>query len=160
MKSGGLCPNDIPGFDGLNSPRIDALVGIAHPHGMKQPLFVVFGVCVTLFNCLAADEKHELTDGERAQLQRDKLIITGHSYRQVFSPYVFSEKPVFITTDSVSEYNKTCGLFEWTKGPEKLRRIIQLTQSYQSQTHINQGNVALAAGMELGVALTHVHSDY
>jgi phage-related protein len=37
--------------------------------------------------------------------------------------------------DFVSEHNKTCGPFVWTKGPEKLRRIIQLTKSYQIQTH-------------------------
>ena len=35
----------------------------------------------------------------------------------------------------VSEYNKTCGPYIWTKAPEKLRRIIQLTQSDQIQTH-------------------------
>ena len=33
----------------------------------------------------------------------------------------------------VEEYNKCCGPFEWTKGPEKLRRIIELTQQWQSQ---------------------------
>ena len=26
----------------------------------------------------------------------------------------------------IQEYNKRCGPFEWTKGPEKLRRIIEL----------------------------------
>jgi hypothetical protein len=29
--------------------------------------------------------------------------------------------------------NKQCGPFEWTKGPEKLRRIIELTEQWQSQ---------------------------
>jgi hypothetical protein len=33
----------------------------------------------------------------------------------------------------VEEYNKCCGPFEWTKGPEKLRRIIALTEQWQSQ---------------------------
>jgi hypothetical protein len=28
----------------------------------------------------------------------------------------------------IQEYNKRCGPFEWTKGPEKLRRIIELTE--------------------------------
>lgn len=37
--------------------------------------------------------------------------------------------------DFVKEYNKTCGPFVWTKGPEKLQRIIKLTQKYQNQTH-------------------------
>lgn len=37
----------------------------------------------------------------------------------------------------VREYNKTCGPFVWTKGPEKLQRIIELTQAYQAQTHKN-----------------------
>ena len=33
----------------------------------------------------------------------------------------------------VQEYNKCCGPFEWTKGPEKLRRIIELTEQWQSK---------------------------
>ena len=31
----------------------------------------------------------------------------------------------------VQTYNKTCGPFTWTKGPEKLSRIIQLTKLAQ-----------------------------
>ena len=37
--------------------------------------------------------------------------------------------------DFVAQYNKTCGPFTWTKGPEKLTRIIELTKSYQTDTH-------------------------
>jgi hypothetical protein len=33
----------------------------------------------------------------------------------------------------VEEYNKWCGPFEWTKGPEKLRKIIELTEQRQSK---------------------------
>ena len=33
----------------------------------------------------------------------------------------------------VQEYNKRCGPFEWTKGPEKLRRIIELTEQWRSE---------------------------
>ena len=33
----------------------------------------------------------------------------------------------------IKEYNKRCGPFEWTKGPDKLRRIIELTEQWQSQ---------------------------
>src|SRR3977135_4435131 len=33
----------------------------------------------------------------------------------------------------IQEYNKRCGPFEWTKGSEKLRRIIELTEQWQSQ---------------------------
>jgi transposase len=32
-----------------------------------------------------------------------------------------------------AEYNKHCQPFVWTKGPEKLQRIIELTRAYQSQ---------------------------
>jgi transposase len=32
----------------------------------------------------------------------------------------------------IQAYNKRCGPFEWTKGPEKLRRIIELTEQWQS----------------------------
>jgi transposase len=31
----------------------------------------------------------------------------------------------------VDQYNKTCGPYLWTKGPEKLKKIIELTQSFQ-----------------------------
>jgi hypothetical protein len=68
---------------------------------MKKAVLVVLGVVTTLISCSAADGNHELTDADRSQLQRDKLIITGRTYQQVFSPYVYSGKPVFITTDSV-----------------------------------------------------------
>lgn len=37
--------------------------------------------------------------------------------------------------DFVKEYNKTCGPFVWTKGPDKLKKIIQLTKSYQRSMH-------------------------
>jgi hypothetical protein len=38
----------------------------------------------------------------------------------------------FLTT-FIEEYNKCCGPFEWTKGPEKFRRIIELTEQWQSK---------------------------
>ena len=31
----------------------------------------------------------------------------------------------------VTSYNKSCGPYVWTKGPEKLQRIIELTKSFQ-----------------------------
>lgn len=34
--------------------------------------------------------------------------------------------------DFVEQYNKECGPFTWTKGPDKLKRIIQLTKEYQA----------------------------
>ena len=36
----------------------------------------------------------------------------------------------------IQEYNKRCGPFEWTKGPDKLRRIIELTDQWQSQQYV------------------------
>lgn len=68
---------------------------------MKKRLVPFTCVAALLGSICAAEEKRDLTEAERAQLQRDKLIITDHTYRQVFSPYVFSQKPVFITADSV-----------------------------------------------------------
>lgn len=35
----------------------------------------------------------------------------------------------------VEHYNKTCGPYIWTKGPEKLKKIIELTQSFQTSMH-------------------------
>jgi transposase len=37
--------------------------------------------------------------------------------------------------DFVKEYNKQCGPFTWTKGPDKLKKIIQLTQEYQNKMY-------------------------
>lgn len=39
--------------------------------------------------------------------------------------------------DFVEQYNKTCGPYIWTKGPEKLKRIIELTKAYQDSLHIH-----------------------
>ena len=36
----------------------------------------------------------------------------------------------------IEEYNCRCGPFEWTKGPEKLKRIIKLTKQVQ-QSHLH-----------------------
>lgn len=68
---------------------------------MKRVLIPV--ACLAAFVCSSPAEevKQSLTDAGRAQLQRDKLIITDRTYQQIFSPYVFSEEPVFITADSV-----------------------------------------------------------
>lgn len=33
----------------------------------------------------------------------------------------------------IEEYNKKCGPFTWTKGPEKLKKIIQLTKKFQAE---------------------------
>lgn len=37
--------------------------------------------------------------------------------------------------DFVEQYNKSCGPYVWTKGPDKLRKIIELTQEFQNQMH-------------------------
>ena len=37
----------------------------------------------------------------------------------------------------VEQYNKSCGPFVWTKGPKKLKRIIELTKAYQAGLHTN-----------------------
>jgi len=35
------------------------------------------------------------------RLARDKVVVTGERFRQVFSPYIGSELPVFVTSDSI-----------------------------------------------------------
>jgi len=35
----------------------------------------------------------------------------------------------------IEEYNKKCGPFTWTKGPKKLKKIIQLTKEHQAQLY-------------------------
>ncbi|MFN0129054.1 MAG: DUF3160 domain-containing protein, partial [Verrucomicrobiales bacterium] len=48
-----------------------------------------------------AAEPDGLTTEQRGQLARDKIIVTGETWRQIFSPYIFAGQPVFITSDSV-----------------------------------------------------------
>ena len=48
-----------------------------------------------------AEQKAGLSEAEQVQLQRDKILITNNTYRQIFSAYVFNNEPVFITSDSV-----------------------------------------------------------
>lgn len=36
-----------------------------------------------------------------------------------------------------AQYNKTCGPYVWTKGPEKLQKIIELTRAFQKQLNTN-----------------------
>lgn len=36
--------------------------------------------------------------------------------------------------DYITLYNQKCGPFTWTKGPEKLKKIIKLTQKFQKET--------------------------
>jgi transposase len=37
--------------------------------------------------------------------------------------------------DFIQQYNKRCGPFEWTKAPEKLQRIIELTEQWQAKQY-------------------------
>ncbi len=43
----------------------------------------------------------DLTPEQRAQLAKDKIMVTDQTWRQIFSPYIFAGQPVFITSDSV-----------------------------------------------------------
>lgn len=68
---------------------------------MRKPLLVTALLVAMLGGSRADDEgNRELTDAQRAQLQRDKILLTDRSYRQIFTPYVFLEKPPFITADA------------------------------------------------------------
>ena len=60
-------------------------------------------------------------------------ILTGQGLQQ--SVHRSNRELVRFLREFVSEYNRTCGPFVWTKGPEKLRRIIQLTKSYHNPMH-------------------------
>lgn len=39
--------------------------------------------------------------------------------------------------DFAKQYNQNCGPYVWTKGPEKLKKIIELTQAFQNQSNTN-----------------------
>ena len=58
-------------------------------------------------------------------------ILTRQGLRQAVHQSA-KELEQFLKT-FIEVYNQRCGPFEWTKGPEKLRRIIELTEQWQSQ---------------------------
>jgi len=71
---------------------------------MKATGYLRWLGCVVLWGTIAAlgkDESPSLSDAGRQQLQRDKVVITPKTYRQVFSAYGPENSPFFITTDCV-----------------------------------------------------------
>ena len=46
-------------------------------------------------------QKHELGAREIEQLAKDKVLVTNQAFKQVFTPYLASDVPLFITSDSV-----------------------------------------------------------
>ncbi|BCU79168.1 hypothetical protein llg_38830 [Luteolibacter sp. LG18] len=50
---------------------------------------------------IAKDEPRPLSEAAQQQFQRDKVVITPKTYRQVFSAYEPENSPFFITTDCV-----------------------------------------------------------
>ena len=58
-------------------------------------------------------------------------ILTRQGLRQAVHQSA-KELEQFLKT-FIEVYNQRCGPFEWTKGTEKLRRIIELTEQWQSQ---------------------------
>ena len=73
---------------------------------------------------IARSRKTAVNIAKRAQML--VLASRGLSNRQIALELGANEHVV-------QEYNKRCGPFEWTKGPEKLRRIIELTEQWQSE---------------------------
>lgn len=59
-------------------------------------------------------------------------ILTRNGLRQSVHRSV-KELEKFLYT-FIEEYNKKCGPFTWTKGPEKLKKIIQLTEKFQQES--------------------------
>lgn len=51
---------------------------------------------------------------------------------------------VHFLKDFVKQYNRNCGPFVWTKGPLKLKKIIELTHAFQNTKHTQQPDDALA----------------
>ena len=49
----------------------------------------------------AAAREHGLTDEDIARLERDGILVTNETYKQVFSAYLSGDLPLFITSDSL-----------------------------------------------------------
>ena len=74
----------------------------ANDHEMIVRCILVVVSLTCLGSLVRAEERHELSEKAAAQLHRDKVVITGTRYRQVFTPYIFHDnQPLFITSDSV-----------------------------------------------------------
>jgi hypothetical protein len=56
-------------------------------------------------------------------LTRQGLSQSVHQSRQQLKQFLLGY---------IENYNQRCGPFVWTKGPEKLQRIIEATQQYQA----------------------------
>jgi hypothetical protein len=69
-------------------------------------LCVAFGILAYLASDVAAGDwkdaarKAKLTSAEIERLARDKMLVTGRQYRQVFTPYVEPQMPIFVTSDA------------------------------------------------------------
>lgn len=46
-------------------------------------------------------EEYRLNEEQMKTLRRDKLLVAGPDFKQVFTPYLDSPMPVFITSDSL-----------------------------------------------------------
>jgi hypothetical protein len=68
---------------------------------MKLPLLAALVLSLCLPAQSRPDQPAKLSPEEEQQLARDKIIVTPRTWKQIFSPYIFSREPVFITTDSV-----------------------------------------------------------
>jgi hypothetical protein len=44
---------------------------------------------------------HKLTDRDIELLKQNRFVITGQPFKQVFTPYLYSDVPMFVTTDSL-----------------------------------------------------------
>lgn len=49
----------------------------------------------------ATAKKHGLTDSDMKLLKANRFVITGQEYKQVFTPYIGTDVPLFITPDSL-----------------------------------------------------------
>ncbi|MBN2193379.1 MAG: DUF3160 domain-containing protein [Polyangiaceae bacterium] len=70
----------------------------------------------------------QMDDRTVARLDRDRVVVTGHAYKQVFSPYVSSRIPVFITSDSILNgfhvlFEETLARLE-TAQADRLQRVV------------------------------------
>jgi hypothetical protein len=64
------------------------------------------GVCLSISSARADDwetvaKEHGLTDPDLKLLRANRFVITGQEFKQVFTPYIRSKVPVFVTPDSL-----------------------------------------------------------
>ena len=119
----------------------------------------------------AAAREHGLTDEDIARLERDGILVTNETYKQVFSAYLSGDLPLFITSDSLLNayhvlYEESIRQLETYRAKQMPEMLRLLTGNLQAMEIEYEGDPALPraarkrALLVLGVALRLLYGEF